>query len=61
MELARLKTFLAVVRTGNLSAGIGTTDAIIEHMHKFNQQYLDIQLSFLSSRDIFHFQIGKAD
>lgn len=44
-----------------IGTGIGTSDAILENIFEFIQKFPKIYFSFLSTTNIYHFQIGDAD
>lgn len=44
-----------------IATGIGTSDAILENISKFILKFPKVQFSFLSTTDIYSFQIGEAD
>jgi DNA-binding transcriptional LysR family regulator len=44
-----------------IGTGIGTSDTILENIFEFTRKFPKIYFSFLSTIDIYHFQIGDAD
>ena len=44
-----------------IGTGIGTSDTILENISEFIQKFPKIYFSFISTIDIYHFQIGDAD